>query len=540
MVNGLYAIADLVFAIVLIMILLHDVLVHKDPTEEEDSYRKLLIWVFYFCLQDMVWGICGSDLVKSREAFWWMSTVFHISTILTTCFWLNYILVYLGEKVKHAKIYKKLCLVVVCIQTILLIMNAFKPTIFYISEDGVYCPAYLRPAAFFNQYGFYFIISIVTGILAFRNRKRKKRTRFFFVFVFAAAPTLSGIFQFLYPEYPFYSIGYFLGCIVIHLFVITEERMELVSKKERLQNEAKLAEQVAKLNLDVLTQIGNRRAYEEKINSFGEKLPEGFTYISMDVNGLKVANDELGHSAGDELLQGAVQCMKECFGAYGSLYRTGGDEFVCILDLEDGTLESLMAGFYEKLGSWDGEFAHSLTVAVGFVEKREFPEHSIIELSRIADKRMYKAKEKYYSDNGIDRRGQPSACTALCDLYEKILKVNLSTDSYINVRISQREKTGGVGKRDKFSEWITEFGRTGQVHPDDLDYFLIQTDQDFLMNYFREGNTMLRMIYRRSIENEYRYVMLEMIPADDYSDEHQTLFLYVIELGKDAEMLEKR
>ena len=60
------------------------------------------------------------------------------------------------------------------------------------------------------------------------------------------------------------------------------------------------------------------------------------------------------------------------------------------------------------------------------------------------------------------------------------------------------------------------------------------------MNYFREGNTMLRMIYRRSIENEYRYVMLEMIPADDYSDEHQTLFLYVIELGKDAEMLEKR
>ena len=37
-----------------------------------------------------------------------------------------------------------------------------------------------------------------------------------------------------------------------------------------------------------------------------------FVYASMDLNGLKVMNDILGHSAGDLLLQGAAECMKQC------------------------------------------------------------------------------------------------------------------------------------------------------------------------------------------------------------------------------------
>ncbi len=51
-----------------------------------------------------------------------------------------------------------------------------------------------------------------------------------------------------------------------------------------------------------------------------------WAYISLDLNGLKQANDSLGHSAGDELICAASNCMKFAFTSYGKIYRIGGDE----------------------------------------------------------------------------------------------------------------------------------------------------------------------------------------------------------------------
>ena len=62
--------------------------------------------------------------------------------------------------------------------------------------------------------------------------------------------------------------------------------------------------------------------------SLGDKADldlDEFTYVSLDVNGLKVINDTKGHTAGDELIIGACQCMKKSLGPYGKLYRIGGD-----------------------------------------------------------------------------------------------------------------------------------------------------------------------------------------------------------------------
>ena len=55
-----------------------------------------------------------------------------------------------------------------------------------------------------------------------------------------------------------------------------------------------------------------------------------WAYISLDLNDLKQTNDSLGHSAGDELICAASNCMKFAFASYGKIYRIGGDEF-CVL-----------------------------------------------------------------------------------------------------------------------------------------------------------------------------------------------------------------
>jgi diguanylate cyclase (GGDEF)-like protein len=51
----------------------------------------------------------------------------------------------------------------------------------------------------------------------------------------------------------------------------------------------------------------------------------------VDIDGLKAANDRHGHGAGDKLLKGLAQALKEGLRGQDLILRYGGDEFVCVL-----------------------------------------------------------------------------------------------------------------------------------------------------------------------------------------------------------------
>ena len=77
---------------------------------------------------------------------------------------------------------------------------------------------------------------------------------------------------------------------------------------------------------DKLTNLQNRRSCEEaQARLQRAALPEDLVIMAADVNGLKHVNDSLGHEAGDELICGAADCLQDCFGGYGALFRIGGD-----------------------------------------------------------------------------------------------------------------------------------------------------------------------------------------------------------------------
>ena len=52
--------------------------------------------------------------------------------------------------------------------------------------------------------------------------------------------------------------------------------------------------------------------------------------LAVDLNGLKRANDEFGHAAGDALLRRAGEALKN-LGDTAQAARVGGDEFACLL-----------------------------------------------------------------------------------------------------------------------------------------------------------------------------------------------------------------
>ncbi len=157
--------------------------------------------------------------------------------------------------------------------------------------------------------------------------------------------------------------------------------------------------------VDQPTQLLNRRAFEEKKAELTQtKLKENFVYITADLNGLKGVNDTLGHTAGDELIKGAADCIKACFGKYGEIYRIGGDEFAAMLLITENQYKEAMAKLDETAANWRGEIVKELSISCGHASAREFPSGNISELIKISDERMYAAKDEYYRRSGKDRR----------------------------------------------------------------------------------------------------------------------------------------
>lgn len=171
-------------------------------------------------------------------------------------------------------------------------------------------------------------------------------------------------------------------------------------------NEQKKKENVLfqKSTTDELTGCYNRRAYEEDFKKL--KLNSEFVYIEFDVNGLKPVNDMLGHEAGDEIIKSAAKCMKQAIGEYGKLYRTGGDEFVALLNCNSRQQEEIISKFNVLVDSWSGELVKVMSVSYGCVFSKEQKWGSILHIAKEADRRMYRSKSEYYSRSGYDRRSR--------------------------------------------------------------------------------------------------------------------------------------
>ena len=155
-------------------------------------------------------------------------------------------------------------------------------------------------------------------------------------------------------------------------------------------------------NTDELTKCLNRRAYDSDMENLD--LNTEWVYISLDLNGLKKANDTLGHSAGDELICAAANCMKFAFASYGKIYRIGGDEFVVLIHESVSNIDSILQVFDMTIHDWHGKYSNSISVSYGVVKSSEQDFDSIHSVSKLADERMYKSKSEYYNMSGNDRR----------------------------------------------------------------------------------------------------------------------------------------
>jgi diguanylate cyclase (GGDEF)-like protein len=149
---------------------------------------------------------------------------------------------------------------------------------------------------------------------------------------------------------------------------------------------------------DSLTDVYNRNYFREildKTQNNSKLSEEGFIICMLDLNNLKVINDNYGHDAGDKILIEFTKVFKIEIGNNDILGRTGGDEFIAIfLNKNKEQVMEIIRRVCMILKNHSLNFngdIQEISFAYGLAEFLNDSD-DITELLKIADKRMYENK----------------------------------------------------------------------------------------------------------------------------------------------------
>ena len=138
-----------------------------------------------------------------------------------------------------------------------------------------------------------------------------------------------------------------------------------------------------------------------------------FCLLMVDMDGLKLINDLLGHERGDAAIRGIAGVIRRSIRTVDSAYRYAGDEFVVLLPETDFSgafvvAEKIRQGA-EELGASFGREEAPTTVSVGLVSHPE-DGSTDEELMLAVDRAMYAAKSNGKNQiSGYPRATRPVA-----------------------------------------------------------------------------------------------------------------------------------
>lgn len=123
--------------------------------------------------------------------------------------------------------------------------------------------------------------------------------------------------------------------------------------------------------------------------------------ILFDMNRLKHVNDSYGHAAGDTMICGFADILREAMGPGQTICRWGGDEFaVYVPGASEAMMQRLLQRVQDAVEQYN-RYSGDLYIryASGYAIGSEAPDLPPRELFRIADKRMYANKQS----SGVQR-----------------------------------------------------------------------------------------------------------------------------------------
>jgi diguanylate cyclase (GGDEF)-like protein len=171
----------------------------------------------------------------------------------------------------------------------------------------------------------------------------------------------------------------------------------MAAEINRLVNnlEAKVRERTQALeestNRDHLTGLYNCRFFEEELKRLDVADNYPLSIIYADLNGLKLINDSLGHTMGDELLKRVAVVLTKSCRRDDILARVGGDEFVILLPQTGPAEAERIMGRIKKSAALEKVCTFEISISLGY-DTKYYPEERITVVLKKAEDRMYKQK----------------------------------------------------------------------------------------------------------------------------------------------------
>ena len=350
----------------------------KTHTRESDIMLLMLgVSVFSCIIDPLATVMSGQTGMLAWVVVFFGNNWLYAACIVFAYSWMRFLTNHLNAPL--GKTHDLILRAIVAAGLVLLVVNAFVPLVFSLSDTNVY----QREAMYWVYLCADFAIIFDSLVVYIKARRTSGTLKYFPVEAFVV-PVVVGALAQAVAGFPVTW-----PCITIALAGV------LFS----LQNEI--------LFRDNLTGLYNRFYLEDFAETLKDPRNGSFTAMMLDMNGFKEINDVHGHSEGDRALRITADLLRQAVGGLGTVVRYAGDEFVILLNTQDDQrIQEYVDAIRGQLAAFNasGEKPYQLSVSLGH-SKCDLEHQTIDELLHEIDQRMYEDKRRFYSEgSGRDRR----------------------------------------------------------------------------------------------------------------------------------------
>lgn len=195
-----------------------------------------------------------------------------------------------------------------------------------------------------------------------------------------------------------------LGNVTLEkLISIKTEQLE--AKNKLLEEKILEIERLA--NTDSLTNIANRKKFEEALNSEisrADRYEHALSLVILDIDHFKLINDSFGHKIGDQVLQNMVSAVVNNIRDVDIFARWGGEEFVLILPCI--AIEAAL-NFSERLRQLisQTELSKGVYITCSFGVSEYHNTDTVEDLFHRADQALYRVKNNGRNSVQCEKKG---------------------------------------------------------------------------------------------------------------------------------------
>ena len=245
--NYLYSIIGILALLVHIIINQNLFKRDKNQAKIQKSYQYLMISIFAYYITDACWGLFAG--MKNNTLLFIDTTVYFIAMASAVLCWTIYVINYLSINNLFGKIVKYFIWIIFFSILIGLAINPFIPCFFLINpETGIYEEQILRNITLWIQISMF---SFTALLMTWRTFKTSGiiRKRHIAILLFSLIMIVANIVQLLNSTYPVYAMGCLVGCCILHVYVVEDEREQY---RKQISEEKQLAENANQAKTDFL------------------------------------------------------------------------------------------------------------------------------------------------------------------------------------------------------------------------------------------------------------------------------------------------